>query len=216
MDPYKTFYQTFLAEMPQRAPGGNDFAAQLEMLQENLKYGVDVTNLLESVFKAEINEQVTYWVGNEDATVVSLIVDTTVSGTFCKVELSSKNPSIPHGTGPFVSDLYLLIKKDLAPAHLVFSSDNLLSDDGAALWKGLVNRGHAVSVYDTSTHQYVLDRIDSIDTLNNYVGGADKQKYVFVLSESRIHRQGAIHSMNIMEIKRKALWPMFEKYQQKD
>ena len=41
--------------MPQRAPGGNDFAAQLEMLQENLKYGVEES---ENRFRDELRKKI--------------------------------------------------------------------------------------------------------------------------------------------------------------
>lgn len=218
MDNYETFYRTFLAEMPQRVPGGNDFAAQLEMLQENLKYDAEVFVVSPSVFKAEVGDQTTYWAGNEDATEVSLIVDTSVNGNFCRVVLSSKNPAIPRGSKPYAGDLYLLIKQDVSPAHLVFSSDMLLSSDGESLWKGLVSRGNAVSVYDTSTQQYVLDKVDSADTLDNYIGGPDKQRYLFVLSESDTYRQGVIHMSKIMELKRMTLYPqsLFEQYTKKE
>lgn len=215
---YESFYHTFLAEMPWRVTGSNDFQAQLEMLQENLKYNGQVTEISTSIFKSVNDNQVTYWVGNEDASAVSLIVDTAINGNFCKVTLTSKNPAIPRGNPPFAVNLYLTIKKDVSPLHLVFSSDNLLSDDGIKLWSGLLSRSNSISVYDTDANQYVLDKIDDFDTMSKYIGGADKQKYIFVLSESATHRQGVTHMVKIMELKRKTVYPnfLFEQYQQKE
>ena len=102
---YETFYNLFLTEMPQRTLGGNDFQAQLEMLQENLEYDVDAISVSAGVFKIDTDEQTTYWVGNKDATKVSIIVDITIDGNFCKVVLSSKNPTLTPGTKPYASDL---------------------------------------------------------------------------------------------------------------
>lgn len=207
---YEQFYKLFLTEMPQHVPGSNDFYAQLEMLQENLEYDADVVSISSTVFKAETSDQTTYWVGNKDATKVSIIVDTTIDGNFCKVVLSSKNPALPAGAKPFASDLYMLIKADIKPYHLVFTSDELLSADGARLWHGLVKRGTPVSVYDTSTHQYVLSPVDNEQDLAKYIGGSDKRRYIFVLSESRRDQGGIIGSFAIMEIKRNAGYPLFE------
>lgn len=207
---YDTFYNLFLTEMPQRAPGINGFQAQLEMIQENLDYDVDVISVSAGVFKIDTDEQTTYWVGNKDATTVSIIVDTTIDGNFCKVVLSSKNPTLLPGSKPYASDLYLIIKEDIKPYHLVFTSDELLSDDGERLWKGLIKRGNPVSVYDTSTHKYVLSPVDNEQDLTNYIGGPDKRKYVFILSESQCEQRGIIGSFAIMEIKRNAGYPLFD------
>ncbi|CAB4129703.1 hypothetical protein UFOVP116_87 [uncultured Caudovirales phage] len=207
---YKTFYTIFLAEMPQRLQGSNDFGAQLGMLQENISYNNNVKTVNTNIFKLELGSQVTYWFGDESAQNVSIIVDTNVDGNFCKVVLSSKNPAIPQGSPPFASELYLEIKLDTGKAALVLTSDNLMSTDGEKLWKGLVQRGNKLSVYDTELSKYVLTPIESISQLDDFLGDFTKNKYVFVLSETADQQRGTMHSINIMELKRLANWPLFE------
>lgn len=210
-DSYDSFYKTFLQEMPQRVSGNNDFAAQLEMLQENIRYDHDkIISISSSVFKIHIAEQTTYWMGNKEATSVSIIVDTEVVGKFRKVVLTSKNPAIPAGSPPYASDLYLLICNDAALHHLIFTSDELISGEAEKLWQGLIKRGGTVSVYDNSIHQYILQPVKSGEELSSYIGGPEKRRYVFVLSETLVFQKGMTHTFSLMEIKRLAKWPLFD------
>ena len=195
--------------MPQVLNGGNDFEAHVEMLRENLRYNAEVDQLSTNVFKTTNGAQTTYWIGDAKAASVSIIVDTTSHANFRKVELTSKNPSIPAGAAPFASNLYMIIKDDSSSENLVFTSDEFLSNDGEKLWNRLANSGGVVSVYDTSINQYVLKSIQNKNELSNYLGDTDKRKYLFVLSESIQEARGAIHSFAIMELKRKANWPLF-------
>lgn len=206
---YEGFRKTFLVETPQHLEGSNDFYAQLDMIKENLKYNSEVTEVVTDVFKTQHGNQTTYWMGDSEAIEVSAIVDTETNGEFCRVVLTSKNPNIPRGVGPYVSDLYLIIKNDVKPNHLVFTSDEILSTDGEKLWKGLVNRGHQVSVYDKLSHKYVLSSIANSEELESYIGDADKRRFVFVLSEDLSYQRGVITKFSIMEIKRLAGWSLF-------
>lgn len=206
---YEGFRKTFLVETPQHLEGSNDFYAQLDMIKENLKYNSEVTGVVTDVFKTQNGNQTTYWIGDSEAIDVSAIVDTETNGEFCRVVLTSKNPNIPRGVGPYVSDLYLIIKNDVKPNHLVFTSDEILSTDGEKLWKGLVNRGHQVSVYDKLSHKYVLSSIANLEELESYIGDADKRRFVFVLSEDLSYQRGVITKFSIMEIKRLAGWSLF-------
>jgi len=203
------FYRTFLQEMPMLADGVNDFNTQLSVLHENLHHSIPVPVTGHS-FKIEMGSQITYWVGDDSASDVSLIVDTETIGNFCKVVLSSKNPTIPPNSEPYASALYLVVKEDVKPKHLVFTSDTILSRDGERLWKGLVKRGNTVSVYDTTQQEYILKVVPDENTLSKYIGGYDKMRYVFVLSESMVVARGPITSFALMEIKRKANWALFD------
>ena len=211
---YKDFHTIFLAEMPWRVPGGNDFSAQLEMLHELIAEGYDVTAVGNSIFKITANDQISYWHGTADAENVSIIIDTTVSGNFCKVVLTSKNPTLPARSAPYASDMYLLIKQDLLGDSLAFASDELMSDDAIKLWKRLSASGNTISVYDTTTRQYALDAITDASELESFIGGPDKQKYIFVLSESREHYVGTRHAIGLMELKRNAGYPLQELFEQ--
>lgn len=211
---YKDFHTVFLVEMPWRIPGGNDFEAQLEMLHELIAEGYYVTAVSGSVFKIYATDQITYWSGTADAETVSMIVDTTVSGNFCKVVLTSKNPAIPAGSAPYASDMYLLIKQDLSGNSLAFASDELMSDDAVKLWKRLSARGNTISVYDTSTHQYALNAVSDASELESFIGGPENQKYIFVLSESREHYIGTRHAIRLMELKRQSGYPMQQLFEQ--
>lgn len=210
MNNYESFHQTFLAEMPWRVSGSNDFAAQLEMLQENISDGVEIASLGDNVFKAVLGNQITYWMGDNDAQQVSIIVDTEINGNFCKVILTSKNTNLPSKSPPYASDLYSLIQKDLSSLQLTFSSDSLMSDDAIRLWNRIVTRGGKVSVFDTSKHQYILTNVDTPEELEKYIGGMENQKYIFVLSESVTAQRGVHHSVNLMDLKRISLYPLFE------
>lgn len=208
---YDSFYYTFLEEMPQKMPGNNDFTAQLEMLQENIHLDSDKVLAVNSdVFKIEIDNQTTYWVGTLDASSVSLIVDTETMGKYCKIILSSKNPSIPAGNPPYASELYLLISKDMANQHITFTSDETISSDAERLWLRLLSQGKKISVYDKEAHKYILQPINGKEDMIKYIGGPDKKKYVFVLSETLEKQRGIMHSFGIMEIKRLANWPLFD------
>jgi len=213
---YQTFFNVFLAEMPWRIAGGNAFDAQLKMLKENQSnYPENQKSIGNNVYKITVGDQSTYWTGSGDLSDVAVIVDTENDGKFCKVVLTSKNPSMPHGAAPYTSDLYLAIKKDIGTLNMVFTSDNMLSDDAMKLWDRLLSQGYALSVYDTSTHQYALDHVKSTDELGSYFGDIDKQKYVYVLSENVEITDGLKHSIAIMEIKRNALYPLFEEFRKK-
>jgi len=117
---YDTFFKVFLAEMPWRVAGNNDFLAQLEMLRETIAYENEVTEVSPGIFKVTADDQYTFWAGNLAATNVSIIVDAIVIGNYCKVTLTSKNPSMI-GNPPFASDLYLVIKHDLHKRNIMFA-----------------------------------------------------------------------------------------------
>lgn len=213
---YREFYDTFLCEMPWNVNGKNDFWTQLEMLRENLKNNTNISKLVKGVHKNTIGHQITYWIGDSDANKVDIIVDTEIHGKFCKVTLTSKNPNIPKGSVPYASQLYLIIKEDISTLDLVFSSDNIMSDDAIKLWKRMASSGHAISVYDSQTSKYELTPIASISDLEKYIGGPDKARYTFVLSENMEYQRSTIHSVNIMELKRIILYPLFEEYKHRD
>ena len=210
VDHYEAFYRTFLTEMPQIVSSNNNFPNMLIALHENLQYVKNVKQIEPTVFKIESDVQATYWVGNDDASAVSIIVDTDLDGHYCRITGTAKNPEIPIGVAPYASDLYVIICQDAKPRHPIFTSDKIISTDAERLWLGLLKRGNTISVYDTSIKQYVLNSVTSKDELLNYVGDLDKQRYIFVLSTSIAESRGIIHSVAIMEIKRLSNWPLFE------
>jgi len=213
---YQTFFNVFLSEMPWRIAGSNAFEAQLEMLKENQRnYPENQKSIGDGIHKITVGDQTTYWMGSSDLSEVAVIVDTENDGKFCKVVLTSKNPSMPHGASPYASDLYLVIKKDIGTLNMVFTSDNMLSDDAMKLWNRLLSQGYALSVYDTSIHRYALNHVKTKDELMSYFGDVDKQKYVYVLSENVEVADGLKHAVNIMELKRVALYPLFEVFRKK-
>jgi len=207
---YKAFYETFLAEMPQRANGANPFNAQLEMIRINLQYGADVIKVTDNLYKQVDSPRSVYWMGTEDASDVSMIVDTEVHANFRKVMLTSKNPSIPPGSPPYATDMYLEIRDDSKTKGLAFSSDETMSAQGERLWKNLVKRGYHISVFDNSKDQFVLTPIESGHDLDEYLGGEDKKRFVFILSESASYGRGVIHHVALMELKRKCGYPIME------
>lgn len=210
---YKDFYNVFLVEMPWQLPGSNDFDAQLAMLRE-LAADSDNVEIIGKLCKLVNSNQITYWVGDEELTNVSLIVDTEITGNFCKVVLTSKNPTIPKGTPPFASDVYIAIKNDISSKNLAFSGDNMMTDDAIRLWSRLIAKGNIISVFNTSTNKYELTDVKSSEELTQYIGDHTKQKYVFVLSESKTHYVGTRHAVGLMELKRRSGYPLQQLFEQ--
>ena len=70
------FYNIFLSEMPRRINGSNSLDAQLSMIQEMIVYGDQVETVSNNIYKIVNGDQSTYWCGNEDASMVSIIIDT--------------------------------------------------------------------------------------------------------------------------------------------
>lgn len=196
--------------MPWLIPGSNDFTAQFEMLHELLQDDPEILAIGNSIFKIVTNHQITYWHGNADASKVSIIVDTEVTGNFCKVQLTSKNPQLSKSTPPFTSDMYIAIKQDLASSDLTFTSDSMMTSDAINLWTRVANSGGTIGVFDTTLQKYILRQVASAEEMRNFCGGPDCQKYIFVLSESALHFAGTKHSVGLMEIKRLAGYPIFE------
>ena len=90
-----------------------------------------------------------------------------------------------------------------------------MTDNAMNLWSRLLSQGNAISVYDTSLHQYVLTHIKSVEQMQSYFGDISNQKYTFVLSENNEIAQGIRHSIALMELKRKSGYPLealFEEY----
>ena len=210
---YKDFYTVFLTEMPWQLPGGNDFNAQLEMLRE-LVTDSDNVEVIGELCKLANGNQITYWIGNAELTNVSLIVDTEVTGNFCKVVLTSKNPTIPKGVPPFASDVYIAIKNDISSKNLALSGDSMMTDDAIRLWSRLIARGNVISVFNASTNKYELTDVKSSEDLTQYIGDYTKQKYVFVLSESKTHYVGTRHAVGLMELKRQSGYPLQQLFEQ--
>jgi hypothetical protein len=211
---YDVFYHMFLAEMPVKLNGNNDFDIQLEIIRENLRYNPEVSEVRPGICKIQNDDHYTYWVGDSTAQNVYLIVDVVIDHKFAKIKLTSKNPKLSPGSQPYASDLYLIIQNDL-DSNVVLSSDKFLSDDGEKIWKRLVSNGRRISVYDSSTNKYVLDKIETADQLSSYIGGFDKEKYLFVISETLQKFLALNHSFRILELKRLSGYPLarlFEQY----
>jgi hypothetical protein len=211
-DSYSTFFNMFLAEMPMRVNGRNDFEFQHQALLENINDGYEVTPISSSVFRLDAGYQSTYWVGSSDAEQVLLIVDVEASSTFCKVVLTSKDPTLGRNTPPYASDLYALILADAKVQNLVLSSDSMMSDNALDLWKRLHSSGHTLSVYDRSTYEYVLQPVTDPAELDKFMGGVEHNKYVFVMAENASAMQGLKHAVKLMEIKRNSGYPLIEMF----
>lgn len=215
MNGYDAFYQTYLDESPSKVNGESAYTYQLNALRINNHIG-NISAISASSFKLTTGDQVTYWLGAIDASVVDIIVDTETYEKYRKVVLSSKNPNIAQGTSPFASELYLVIAADVnaESKHMVFTSDSVISNDAERLWLGLLARGNKVSVFDSTSSKYELIPIETEQEMLSYVG-QDKKQYLFVLSENNECRAGAIHSVHLMEIKRLCNWPLNEVFEKR-
>jgi hypothetical protein len=205
------FYNIFLAKMPYLMAGDNHFDVLLLALQENLQNHKPIS-IDNHVHKLEMGDQITYWRGLNDGTDVQIIVDTFTRGNFQQVMYTAKDPNLPPGTPPYTSDLYMGIKGDIGKHHLTFTSGSEISPEAARLWHNIVKYNGEVSVYDTQSNQYELTNIKNPGTINDYIGGPEKQRYIFVLSENKEYSDGLSHYVNLMELKRRSLIPLFEHF----
>lgn len=205
--PDEEFHAVFLSEMPHHAPGHNDFDIQLYALKINIDNNTGITTKLSDNF-FEFNEvdTLTYWVGSEDLSEVRIIVSTKRYEGFCKVQMASKNPEF---TTPYASEVYQKISDHLG-GRLAFSSDDTLSTEAIKLWKGMITRGKAISVFDTHSGKFELEYVKTADELSQYFGEADKKRYVFVLHSTKAHQNSAHYSAKLMEMKRKNFGKPYE------
>lgn len=211
---YKDFYKIFLYEMPWQVPGNNDFAAQYEFLKELVSENPADVEVNDTLCKIQNGAQITYWFGAANLSTVELIVDTEIAGNFCKVVLTSKNPAIPQAQPPFASDMYAAIKNDVKNMNLSLQGDSMMTPDAIRLWGRLHKQGNKISVFNTELQKYELTNIESAEELTQYIGQADSMKYVFVLAEDAKFLSGVQHSVNIMELKRCAGYPLQELFKQ--
>lgn len=185
-------------------------SVQSDVLKQNVGILGNVKTMNVCIHKIAIANHVTYWNGDKEAKTVNIIVDTEIVDDNCRVTMISKNPKIAAGQKPYASDIYELIKDDVKTKNLIFASGDIVSADGANIWKGVVKRGRHISVYDTSKNQYVLTPVTTEKDLEKYIDQTyDKSKYIFVLSETLEEARSTITTFAIMEIKRKASWPLF-------
>ena len=98
------------------------------------------------------------------------------------------------GQPPYASDLYDAVLHDMKNLEYRFStikisSDDKLSEEGLGIWKKLLQKGHKIMIYDSSSDVpgQTQIRITSEEELNNFFKMNDPSfgRYRYVVSESK-------------------------------
>lgn len=179
MDSRHDFETTWLAEMPMRVGDLDPF----EQLKDNIKsrrsYST-VVQLASGLFKIESDQLIHYWYETTDG--IQLAVELEVRPQALVVLLVGKDPALK-GQPPYASDLYLAILDD-RDRSVRLSSDQMLSDEGFAIWKRLFNDGARVGLYDRANPGQSFEQFDSLEQMTSYFKhhGTDMKNFQYVLS----------------------------------
>lgn len=199
---YQAFGSLFLREQPHPVSGNNPFPILSATIDELVQAEVPVQNLGDSVY--QVGDF--YWVGAESAKVKKLCIHLDQVGNLTSVRSVGKQPELT-GQPPYALDLYLKLA-DLSPVGVKFASDQVLSDDGFAVWKRIFQTGRNLLIYNNQSGKFVPERIKSQSQLIQYfTEHPDNIKYQFVLADigEIVNLQG---QFAILEWKRLAGYPL--------
>lgn len=176
------FIDTWLAEMPQGLGQFEMFDMIEYHIKDQIKKNSVPVEITADIKKITGSETIFYWV--EKAGDIVLAVELTVRPQALVVSAVGKNPKWI-GRAPFASDLYDLILNDSGRSLRLFS-DESLSDEGYAIWKRLLQKGHKISVYDRENPGKSFVTVDSLADMEKYFAqdDTDFKRYQYVLSES--------------------------------
>jgi hypothetical protein len=176
------FIETWLAEMPQGLGQFEMFDMIKYHIKDRIKNGGVPLDVGKDIKKISGSQTMFYWF--EKAGEIVLAVELTVRPQALVVSAVGKNPRW-RGRAPFASDLYDLILNDSGRSLRLFS-DESLSDEGYAIWKRLLQKGHKISVYDRENPGKSFVTVDSLADMEKYFAqdDTDFKRYQYVLSES--------------------------------
>ena len=102
------------------------------------------------------------------------------------VSLLGKHPAL-QGQPPYASEFYHEILQDSHTAIRIMSDDKL-SDEGMAVWKKLLAKGHKISVYDSNKPGQTFHTLQHVEDLDGFFSKTDPlyKRYQFVLTEDNI------------------------------
>ena len=176
------FINSWLFEMPIRKNQGNIHPTISYNIKDIISTGVKPKIISNNLYKIELTNTIYYWYGSFDNVILG--VELSKKPQSLVVNMISKDPTYT-GKFPYASDLYDAILKD-NNYSLCITSDEYLSDEGFGIWQRLFNKGHVISVYNTTdTPGQSRTTFKSQDEMNQYFGDNESFKnYRFVISES--------------------------------
>lgn len=180
------FNESWLTEMPQRKNVGDMYPIISRNIGELIDNGSKPIKVSANLYKIVLNTIAFYWYGAENIIVGVELSKTPQNLT---VNFIGKNSEYS-GKAPYASDLYDAILKDNGYS-LCITSDEQLSDEGFSIWKRLFNKGHVISMYDTTNPGQSRVTFKNEHELNDYFGdNLTFRKYRFIISESSPEKLG--------------------------
>ena len=179
-DSRKSFYESWMAESPERIASLNGFGALLDNLQ----------GFMDSYPSVEIEKDIFYLEGSaviyfyhKIGNIITTIVELEKKPQALWVVNMAKDPKY-QGAPPYMTDIYKEILYLSNGRSLLFTSDKMMTNSGIKVWKKLLDSGYTISVYDTSQPGQSLTRLANAEELEKYIGNKDYRKYRFILSEA--------------------------------
>ena len=180
------FNESWLSETPENIGSYYIGTAVIDNINTRLAYGhkvIDLNNIRPGFKKLDTMQTLYYWIESDNQ--ISIAAELTKQPQCVIVNMVSKTSA--RGQPPYAVDLYELILQDQKSQGLGIRlmSDNMISDDGFAVWTRLFQRGHVISIYDSSIPGQSFETIDSLEDLKKFWGSKDLKKYQYILNESR-------------------------------
>ena len=178
----ESFILTWLCEMPCGTGTFETFGVIEQSIKEFLKYGIVPKEVSDGVYKLISNDVVFYWCGTNSRIDLGIELHKKPEGLV--VSLTGKNPKLK-GKHPFASNLYSTILTDTDRSIRILS-DSQLSDEGYAIWKTLLQKGHKITIYDSKKPGHTMMTFYSIEEMDKFFKHNDDNftRYQYVLSES--------------------------------
>lgn len=176
------FNETWLMEMPKRISSTEMFSSIEQNIKELINSGNTLLSLGNNLYKMESNDSIFYWYQNDKDIILACELYKRSQGLI--MQGVGKNEKYK-GQPPTTIDLYDAILND-SNRSIRLLSDNLMTDQGANIWKRLFRMGHKISVYDEERPGQTFKTINSETDFDQYFG-TDKNlaRYQFVLSENK-------------------------------
>lgn len=144
IDSRKSFTETWLKEMPTGLGQFETLDVLTYSVKDFLRFGIIPRPVKDNLFVIDVGTTMLYWIGSPDGKEIKIAAELKKENEALVVTILGKDRRLK-GQTPFASDLYSDILKD-SSENLRIKSDKFLSDEGFSVWKGLVNRGHKISV----------------------------------------------------------------------
>ena len=183
------FNESYILEVPiniGQFPIGNQV---IDNIQARIQIGqspVNLDDLNPGLRKIGNGNIIYYWIQDTN-NLIQLAVELEKTAYCLIVKIISKTSE--RGQPPYASELYPLILHDQrsqnTQAEIRLSSDNMLSDDGFAIWKKMFDDGLKILVYDATDPSKTFIHITSSKELEKYFSkDLASKKWQYLLTES--------------------------------